>query len=292
MDAVQQLESYRNAVEGRLSSLCSGQGLEEAMRYSLLAGGKRLRPVLTLAFCQAAGGTAEQAMEAACGVEMLHTYSLIHDDLPCMDDDDLRRGVPTCHKAFGECTATLAGDALQAAAFEMTLSSPLVEPEARSRMGLTLARAAGAAGMCGGQYRDMEAEGGTPSLEELNEIHEKKTAALLRAACQMGVLASGITRRTERMLEAADGYAVHLGMAFQIQDDLLDVISTTEQLGKTVGSDCANGKRTYVTLLGQEACADLVQEHTRLAKQALDGNVFQSTEFLRWLADKLAGRTY
>lgn len=292
MDALRQLESYRSSVEERLSGLCTGQGLEEAMRYSLLAGGKRLRPVLVLAFCQAVGGTAEQAMDAACGVEMLHTYSLIHDDLPCMDNDDLRRGVPTCHKAYGECTATLAGDALQAAAFEMVLTSPLAAPEARSRMGLVLARAAGAAGMCGGQYEDMEAEGRRPSLEELNKIHEKKTAALLVAACQMGVLSAGVTQRTQQLLDAAADYAVHLGMAFQIQDDLLDVISTTEQLGKTVGSDRANGKQTYVALLGQETCVKLVREHTRQAQMALSGGMFQNTNFLCWLADRLAGRTY
>ena len=277
-------------VEDRLTELFPGSGLEEAMRYSLLAGGKRIRPVLVMQFCRVAGGTLEAALDAACGVEMLHTYSLIHDDLPCMDDDDLRRGRPTCHKVYGECAATLAGDALQAAAFEYVLRSPLVDAQARTRMGLALAEAVGVSGMCGGQYYDMEAEGRQPSLEELTVIHSKKTAALLKAACQIGVLAAGITEKTEDMLKAAEAYAEHLGMAFQIRDDLLDVISTTEELGKPVGSDSDNDKHTYVTLLGKDACFKLVDEHTAQAKQALN-EAFEDTKFLCWLADELAGRT-
>ena len=285
-----ELSHLCHIVEDRLAELFSGGGLEEAMRYSLLAGGKRVRPVLVLQFCRAAGGTLETALDAACGVEMLHTYSLIHDDLPCMDDDDLRRGRPTCHKVYGECVATLAGDALQAAAFEYVLRSPLVDAQVRARMGLALATAVGASGMCGGQYYDMVAEGRQPSLEELTEIHSKKTAALLKAACQIGVLAAGITEKTEQMLKAAESYAEHLGMAFQIRDDLLDVISTTQELGKPVGSDSANDKHTYVTLLGKDACLKLVDEHTEQAKQALK-ETFEDTKFLSWLADELAGRT-
>jgi geranylgeranyl pyrophosphate synthase len=261
------------------------------MRYSLLAGGKRIRPVLLMKFCEAAGGTLEQALDAACGVEMLHTYSLIHDDLPCMDNDDLRRGKPTCHKVFGACTATLAGDALQAAAFEAVLTSPQVDERARARMALVLSKAVGSAGMCLGQYLDMDAEGRQPSLEELSAIHRGKTAALLRAACQMGVLAAGIRQETEVLLETAGQYAEHLGLAFQIQDDLLDVTSTTEELGKPVGSDSANGKRTFVTLLGQDACVRMVEEQTCLARQAL-AHTMDDSGFLCWLADELAGRTH
>jgi geranylgeranyl pyrophosphate synthase len=242
-------------------------------------------------FCQAAGGTLEQALDAACGVEMLHTYSLIHDDLPCMDDDDLRRGKPTCHKVFGECTATLAGDALQAAAFEAVLTSPQVQEDARARMALALSKAVGALGMCGGQYLDMDAEGRQPTLEELSAIHAGKTAALLRAACQMGVLAAGTQREAEVLLNAAGQYAEHLGVAFQIRDDLLDIISTTEALGKPVGSDDANGKHTFVTLLGQDACVRMVDEQTDLAKQAL-ACAMPDRDFLCWLADELAGRTH
>lgn len=220
---------------------------------------------------------------------MLHTYSLIHDDLPCMDNDDLRRGMPTCHKVYGECVATLAGDALQAAAFEYVLGSEEINGAARARMGLVLAKAVGVDGMCGGQYLDMDAEGGRPSLAELDEIHSKKTAALLKAACQIGVLAAGLSGNTGRMLEAAGKYADHLGMAFQIRDDLLDVISTTEELGKPVGSDSANKKHTYVSVLGEIECSALVEKHTMIAKEALE-NVFDNVDFLSWLADELAGR--
>ena len=290
MNGTQQFEQCRAMVEAHLESCFPGHGLAEAMRYSLLAGGKRIRPILVMQFCRAAGGSLEQALDAACGVEMLHTYSLIHDDLPCMDNDDLRRGKPTCHKVFGECTATLAGDALQAAAFEYVLNSEKVEPAARAQMGLVLARAVGAAGMCGGQYRDMAAEGSQPTLEELAEIHRGKTAALLDAACQIGVLAAGLTDTTGELREAARQYAYHLGMAFQIRDDLLDVISTTETLGKPVGSDCANEKFTFVSLLGQIRCEELVEEHTRKAKDAVCGSVLQNVEFLCWLADELSGR--
>lgn len=291
-DMTEQSELSRlcQIIEGRLSELFPGDGLEEAMRYSLLAGGKRVRPVLVLQFCKAAGRSLEVALDAACGVEMLHTYSLIHDDLPCMDDDELRRGRPTCHRMYGECVATLAGDALQAAAFEYILRSPMVEAAARARMGLALAEAVGVHGMCGGQYYDMKAEGRQPSLEELTMIHAQKTAALLKAACQIGVLAAGITEKTEEMMQAAADYAEHLGIAFQIRDDLLDVISTTEELGKPAGSDSANDKHTYVTLLGKEACLKLVEEHTEQAKLALNSG-FHDTEFLCWLADELAGRT-
>lgn len=290
MNAQQKLEFWRQRIEERLAGAFTESGLSEAMGYSLLAGGKRIRPILTLWFCIAAGGEAETCLDAACGVEMLHTYSLIHDDLPCMDNDDLRRGKPTCHKVYGECTATLAGDALQAAAFEYILRAPELEAEARARMGLTLARAVGVGGMCGGQYLDMEGEGRKLALEELNEIHSKKTAALLKAACQIGVLAAGIKEETEEMLRAADAYAEHIGIAFQIRDDLLDELATTEELGKPVGSDRANDKYTFASLLGREACLRLIEEHTALAKKALEG-VFHDRDALCWLADALAGRT-
>lgn len=290
MDGRQQFEVSRSAVEKHLAGYFAGKGLEEAMRYSLLAGGKRIRPVLVLQFCKAAGGNPELALGAACGVEMLHTYSLIHDDLPCMDNDDLRRGLPTCHKVFGECTATLAGDALQAEAFSAILSSAGIDGETRARMGLCLAEAVGAAGMCGGQYYDMLAEGCQSTIEGLTEIHTKKTAALLKASCQIGVLSAGISDKTEELLAAAEEYAEHLGMAFQIQDDLLDVISTTEELGKPVGSDAANEKHTFVSLLGQEECVRLVREHTARAKQAVSESRLCNVDFLCWLADHLADR--
>ncbi len=281
-------------VEARLAQFFPGDGLQEAMRYSLLAGGKRIRPILALQFCQAAGGRMEDALDFACGVEMLHTYSLIHDDLPCMDNDDLRRGKPTCHKVFGQCAATLAGDALQAAAFETVLAAPGLSDRARAKAALALAKAAGEKGMCGGQYYDTEGDGHPHTEPELTAINAAKTGALLRAACQMGVLAaSDQSGWDSAFLSAAEEYAAHLGLAFQIQDDILDATSTTETLGKPVGSDASNDKSTYWFLLGPEACKRRVEDETVLSKAALERvNWPGDTAFLSWLADKLAQRSY
>ncbi len=262
--------------------------LLQAMSDSLNAGGKRLRPALVLEFCRLCGGDEERALPAALSVELLHTYSLIHDDLPCMDNDDLRRGKPTNHKVFGECTATLAGDALQAAAFQMVLDAPL--PDGRTlRCARLLARAAGPEGICGGQQMDLEWEGRALSEEELLQIHLHKTAALIRAACLMGVAAAGGTPEQE---EAAAAFADHLGLAFQIRDDILDVTSTEEELGKPIGSDAANEKTTYVTLYGPDRCEELVLEHTRAARQALEQTEWPGDPgFLLWLAEALARRS-
>ena len=288
-----ELARCQELVERRLASFFQGDGLEQAMRYSLLAGGKRIRPVLTLKFCQAAGGQPEQALDFGCGVEILHTYSLIHDDLPCMDNDDLRRGKPTCHKVYGECVATLAGDALQAAAFETVLGAEMAGgPGVCARAAGVLAKAAGVNGMCGGQYWDTVGNGMTHTVDELAMIHDKKTGALLRAACLMGVLAASSGNGEEARLTAAEGYASHLGLAFQIRDDLLDATATTEMLGKPVGSDASNDKTTYVTLLGEEVCEALVMEHTALALEALKGADWPGgTEFLVWLTGVLAHRS-
>ena len=262
--------------------------LLQAMSYSLNAGGKRLRPALVLEFCRLCGGDEERALPAALSVELLHTYSLIHDDLPCMDNDDLRRGKPTNHKVFGECTATLAGDALQAAAFQMVLDAPLSDGRTL-RCARLLARAAGPEGICGGQQMDLEWEGRALSEEELLQIHLHKTAALIRAACLMGVAAAGGTPEQE---EAAAAFADHLGLAFQIQDDILDVTSTEEELGKPIGSDAANEKTTYVTLYGPDRCEELVLEHTRAARQALEQTEWPGDPgFLLWLAEALARRS-
>ena len=292
----QEMERSRLMVEERLEQFFKGDGLEEAMRYSLLAGGKRIRPILTMKFCQAAGGSMEEALDFGCGLEMLHTYSLIHDDLPCMDNDDLRRGKPTCHKMFGECIATLAGDALQTAAFRSVLSVPgpwEADPTAPGKAALILAQAAGDTGMCAGQYWDTIGDGQPHTAEELAAIHDQKTGALLRAACMMGVIAcSGHRAVDENCLEAAREYASELGLAFQIRDDILDATSTTEELGKPVGSDEANSKTTYVTLLGVAGCEDLVLKHTAQAKAALEkANWPGGTAFLCWLADLLAMRS-
>ena len=264
--------------------------LLDAMRYSLLAGGKRIRPVLTLKFCQAVCGDMEPALDYACGIEMLHTYSLIHDDLPCMDDDELRRGKPTCHVKYGEWLALLAGDALQAAAIERLASSARTSPAANGRACAVLAKAAGAAGMCGGQYLDIVDEGKTLDEERLTQIHRWKTSALLEAACLLGLTASPVEPSAEQWA-AAERYARELGLAFQIRDDMLDVESTEEELGKPIGSDAGNGKTTFATLYGLEECARLVAEHTRLAKESVAG-AFEDAAFLCELADWLAERKH
>ena len=293
---LEEMETARLAVERRLAEFFPGEGLQEAMRYSLLGGGKRIRPVLAVKFCEAAGGSADEALDFGCGVEMLHTYSLIHDDLPCMDDDDLRRGRPTNHKVFGECIATLAGDALQAAAFQtIACAKGSWRAEGQAVPGLAagvLARAVGEEGMCGGQYYDTVGDGKPHTEEELIAIHDKKTGALLRAACILGVLASfGHREVDESCFAAAKEYATKLGLAFQIRDDMLDVISTEEALGKPIGSDADNEKTTYVTLLGLEGCAERVRTCTEEAKAALHGCSWGgSTAFLEQLADELATR--
>ena len=289
-------EQTRLLIERELNScfdIAAPHGeLLNAMRYSLLAGGKRIRPVLTLKFCEAVCGDMNPALDYACGVEMLHTYSLIHDDLPCMDDDDLRRGKPTCHKVFGERNAVLAGDALQAEAFARLASSARTDrPESNGLACAVLAEAAGAiSGICAGQYLDLEGEGKPKSNEELVRIHMWKTAALLKAACLLGLAAAPVAP-TEEQWVGTVRYAEELGMAFQIRDDMLDEESTTEKLGKPVGSDAENRKTTFVTLYGIERCRDLVAEHTERAKQAVSG-LFEQTAFLDWLADELAGRDH
>ena len=236
--------------------------LVESMRYSLTAGGKRLRGILVLEFCRACGGDVEKALHVACGVEMLHAYSLIHDDLPVMDNDDLRRGKPSNHKVFGECTATLAGDALQAFAFETVLNAPLPAERALT-CGRILAEAAGHKGICGGQQLDLEWEGRALTEDELHEIHLRKTSALIR-------------------------YADHFGYAFQIRDDMLDVIGDEKTFGKPIGSDREEGKTTFVDLLGLEESQKLVHAHSEQAAKALGG--IADTEFLVHLVHVLEER--
>jgi geranylgeranyl diphosphate synthase type II len=235
--------------------------LMEAMRYSLLAPGKRLRPILTCMAAEASGGSPRQAMPAACAVEMIHSYSLVHDDLPAMDDDDLRRGLPTCHKKFGEAMAILVGDALQSLAFEtLAAGYPAATAAACCR---ELARAAGAAGMVGGQVQDLDGKKRDVSLEALIQLHGRKTGALFRACLKLGVL----TVQGERpggpdpaLVAALDDYGRCFGLAFQITDDLLDVEGDIEQTGKRVQKDAGRGKLTYPGILG-------VQESRRRARQ-------------------------
>ena len=278
---------YKSAVDKYLDACleetqcASYHKLTDSMRYSLAAGGKRLRPILTMEFCRMCGGDAEAALGAACGVEMLHTYSLIHDDLPVMDNDDLRRGKPSNHKVFGECTATLAGDALQAFAFETVLSAPL-PAERALECGRLLAHAAGHEGICGGQQLDLEWEGKALTEDELNEIHLRKTSALIRGACLMGVAAAG---GTQAQKDAAARYADHFGYAFQIRDDMLDVIGDEKTFGKPIGSDREEGKTTFVDLLGLDACQKLVHEHSEQAARALEG--MEGSDFLIFLVRAL-----
>ena len=260
-------------------------GLAEAMRYSLLAGGKRIRPMLVLEFCRIAGGDVEAALPVACAIEMLHTYSLVHDDLPCMDNDDLRRGKPTNHKVYGECTAVLAGDTLQAEAFGTILRSDL-PADRKAACAEILAGAVGLDGMCGGQYLDMQWEGRELTEQELTEINSRKTGALLVAACQMGVAAAG---GSTAMMDAAGHFGAAIGMAFQIRDDVLDVISTAEILGKPIGSDAQEQKNTYMALMGQEGCEKTIARLTSFAKGVLS-EAFDDTAFLCELADALSAR--
>ena len=280
----QEMEQQRQMIEARLSEAFPGKGLGQAMSYSLMAGGKRIRPILVLGFCKAAGGKAEQALDAACGVEMLHTYSLIHDDLPCMDNDDLRRGKPTNHKVFGESTAVLAGDALQAEAFGAILRSAL-PVEARARCAEILAGAAGVDGICGGQFMDLSAEGHALSAEELSALQGRKTGALLSAACMLGAAAAGAD---EPAVDLASQYGAQLGAAFQIRDDMLDVLSTVGELGKPIGSDKRDGKTTFMSLYGEERCARMVEKITAQACATVAG--MDTDGFLTALAKKMASR--
>lgn len=259
--------------------------LLDAMRYSLNAGGKRLRPVLVLAFCEACGGDVEAALPVACAIEMVHTYSLIHDDLPCMDNDELRRGKPTNHVVYGECTATLAGDALQAEAFHTILSSDL-PAEVRVECARLLSAAAGIEGICGGQQLDMEGESKPLTHEDLLEIHKRKTASMLIAACRMGISCG---QGDARQIEAANAYAEAMGLAFQIRDDMLDQISTVEELGKPIGSDAEEQKTTFMSLFGLERCEQEVHDWTEKAVRAVDG-CFENALFLQELARSMEVR--
>lgn len=232
--------------------------IHAAMRYCVFAGGKRLRPVLCLAAAEACGGKREDALRAACAVELMHTYSLVHDDLPCMDDDDLRRGRPTCHKVYGEGMAVLCGDALLTEAFAVLARSNSVEMIAE------LASAGGSRKLIGGQVLDLEGEGKSLSLEDLIRIHESKTAALLTTSIRLGAMSAGAD---ECRLAALTKFGHALGLAFQVIDDILDVTQTTENLGKTAGKDAAVAKATYPALMGLEESR---AEAARLTAEALD----------------------
>lgn len=258
----------------------------ETMAYSLKNGGKRIRPMLVLEFCRLCGGDFKKALPFALGVEMVHTYSLIHDDLPCMDDDDVRRGKPSNHKVYGEANALLAGDALLTLAFETVLSAEEISGEAKARAGLELAKAAGCSGMIAGQVMDLANESKEASLDEIKATERLKTGRMISASGLLGCLVAGAD---EEKIIAADKYCRNIGLAFQIVDDILDVTSDVETLGKPIGSDSVNGKSTFVSLLGLEESASFAKKLTNEAKEALD--IFGSEgEFLAELADRLLSR--
>ena len=285
-------EIYRDMAQAELENAFAGgeempqHRLIEAMRYSLLAGGKRIRPVLVLAFCEAVGGDPKSALPVACAVEMLHTYSLIHDDLPCMDNDELRRGKPTNHVVFGEFTATLAGDALQAEAFGTILRSNLPS-KVRADCAEALANAAGIDGICGGQQLDMEGNGEVLDEQQLIELQSRKTGSLLAAACIMGAIAGGATPEQR---EAALIYGSALGAAFQMRDDMLDELSTTQELGKPIGSDKREKKTTFMSLYGAQQCEQRIAKLTQYAKETVSG-AFPQPQFLMDFAEELGLRS-
>jgi farnesyl diphosphate synthase len=265
------------------------QRLHEAMRYSCLQGGKRIRPMLVYASGNAVGTPMEVLDKPACAIELIHVYSLIHDDLPAMDDDALRRGRPTCHKAFDEATAILAGDALQPLAFEIISEDESIPLEARMHILLTLAGASGSQGMAGGQAIDLQSEGKQLTLSELENMHAKKTGALIRASIRMGALSNDGVKPEQ--LQALEDYGRHIGLAFQIQDDILDEIGETEKLGKPQGSDRSRNKSTFVSLCGLKESQERAQA---LLQQALDAiSPFDKrADTLRSLAKYIIQRDY
>ncbi len=261
--------------------------LDEAMRYSLLAGGKRVRPALVLEFCRLFGGNPSDAVPFAAAVEMIHTFSLIHDDLPCMDDDDLRRGRPTNHKVFGEANALLAGDALALDAFGMAAANAAVSAEARATAVMLLSTAAGSDGMVRGQIIDMFGEQNALTYEELLTLHKHKTGALIRVSAQLGCLAAGRAVGSPEMT-AAEGYAERIGLAFQVIDDILDVTSTPEALGKSVGGDAEHHKNTFLSFSSIEDAEAYADRLTREAVELLAP--YPGNERLTALAHYLAVR--
>ncbi len=285
---IEKLSEYNNLIENRINELYPESELPykqvlDAARYSLLMGGKRIRPALVLEFCKLCGGNTEEAIDFAVALEMIHTYSLIHDDLPCMDNDDMRRGKPSCHKAFGEDIALLAGDTLLTEAFFVAANANVAPEKALSAVSFLSANA-GLHGMIGGQVMDLMFEEKTPEAEELQDMYTRKTGALLITAASLGCIAAGKT--DEETLKSAAKYGYNLGLAFQIIDDILDVISTEKTLGKPIGSDEKNGKTTFVTIFGIEKAFAIAAQLTNYALDALDEiegdreSLYELTNFL------------
>lgn len=283
------LENYIKLVEDKLYSYINGEESAQgrvikAMKYSLSAGGKRIRPVLVLEFCRMCGGDIEKALPIACAMEMIHTFSLIHDDLPCMDNDDLRRGKPSCHKAFDEATALLAGDALEIYPIELIAGSEL-EPEKIVKIISKITHQVGVFGMIGGQQIDTENEGKPYTSQALLEMYSLKTSALLKAACCSGCIAAGADEDT---VQNAAMYAEKLGLAFQIVDDILDVTGDEKVFGKPIGSDAESGKTTYVTLYGLEKAHEKAEVLTNEALEILSN--WENSDFIKELTKKLLNR--
>ncbi|WP_411814175.1 polyprenyl synthetase family protein [Bacillus pumilus] len=264
--------------------------LKSSMLYSLKAGGKRLRPVLVLALLNAYGKNEEDGIPVGCAVEMIHTYSLIHDDLPCMDDDDLRRGKPTNHKVYGEATAVLAGDALLTESFRLITSqlSSGVSADKKLRIVDELVKSAGALGMVGGQFDDMEAEQKQVSLDELESIHARKTGKLLTFSVAAGAMLAGAS---DDDIEKLREFSYHIGIAFQIRDDILDLEGSEEKIGKRVGSDTANEKSTYPSLLTLSGAKEKLHEHITRAKEIVS-NLQLEQQLLHDLCDLIASRDH
>lgn len=284
------LESYTDLVDSRLERILEDRdkdvaGLLEAAAYSVSVGGKRVRPVLAMEFCRACGGDTDAALMFACALELIHTSSLIHDDMPCMDNDDLRRGQPSCHKKFGENTALLAGDLLEALAFEVACDAS-VSAETKVKAVSMLSKATGLHGMLGGQFLDMENENNEDvDIDRLTKTHHQKTRALIKTACMLGVLAAG---GSKEQMAAAESFGTALGLAFQIQDDILDVTGDTASLGKPAGSDEEENKVTYVTLLGLEGAREMATKSSMEALKALEA--FEDSSFLKDLTFYLLDR--
>ena len=290
MNYEERYAAYLQAIEEYLSGLFTADKpyarLYESMRYSVLSGGKRIRPVLTLEFARLGGIDWHLALPYACALELVHNYSLIHDDLPCMDDDDMRRGKPSSHIKFGEANALLAGDSLLTFAFQSAGEAEDIPADAVAKAVTLLARASGCAGMIAGQVQDLENENKTVAADDLRSVDILKTGELIRCACQLGCIAA---EADDMKLEAARVYAENLGIAFQIVDDILDVTSDEATLGKPVGSDAENCKNTYVSLLGLEEAKKIAAELTRKAIDAL-GVFGGESEFLVSLSKKLLSR--
>ena len=291
MDYEKQYHEYLARVNRALEAACNTYLPEEsevcrAARYSLMSGGKRIRAVLVLSVCDMLHGNAEAAEQFAAAVEMLHCYSLIHDDLPCMDNDDLRRGKPSCHKAFGESTAMLAGDVLLTEAFNVVANAP-ASPIVSVRAARALGAGASSHGMVYGQELDLKYEALAATEEQLRLIHRNKTGALINAAVQMGAAAA---QANEAQCKELEDYAFGIGLVFQIVDDVLDVTSTPEQLGKPIGSDSENGKTTFATLYGVEGAMALAQCVNEKTCSALRETFGEKSAFLEQLAQQLLTR--